>query len=94
MRLLRVLDRYGMMPIHWDLDPEDWAYPDPASTHVTEYIHNNLRGPYRDRHGHIVLLHDIFEGTVQKLDYIIQTILRKGYELVPMRDCLAGTSSN
>jgi peptidoglycan/xylan/chitin deacetylase (PgdA/CDA1 family) len=73
----RVVHGYGMRPLGWDVDPQDWKRP-PASTITTRIVR-------QVRPGSIVLMHDgggDRSRTVASLDATIRSLQKRGYRFV------------
>lgn len=62
----------GMSVVLWSVDPEDWRCQDP------EEIARRVCGRVRD--GSVVLLHDLYPGTVDATGRIIDRLRAEGYE--------------
>ncbi|GAB3818730.1 polysaccharide deacetylase family protein [Micromonospora zhanjiangensis] len=48
--MIKVVTELGMTPLHWDVDPQDWAKP--GATKITNRVEGSARA------GSIVLMHD------------------------------------
>jgi peptidoglycan-N-acetylglucosamine deacetylase len=73
----RVVHGYGMRPLGWDVDPQDWKRP-PAAT-ITKRILRHVRP------GSVVLMHDgggDRSRTVASLDATIRLLDKRGYRFV------------
>jgi peptidoglycan/xylan/chitin deacetylase (PgdA/CDA1 family) len=73
----RVVHGYGMRPLGWDVDPQDWKRP-PAAT-ITQRIVRQVRP------GSVVLMHDgggDRSRTVASLDATIRLLDKRGYRFV------------
>lgn len=71
----------GKPQIFWDVDSLDWESRD-AGTIVNE-IYSELQG------GCIVLMHDIYQSTLEAVDVLIPDMLAKGYKLVNIEELAA-----
>jgi peptidoglycan/xylan/chitin deacetylase (PgdA/CDA1 family) len=74
----RAIAAYGLIPLDWDVDPEDWARPGKIKIE-----HRMLRG----RPGDIVLCHDGGGDrieTVRALRKVLPTWRRRGYTTIPL----------
>ena len=67
-----------MKPVFWSVDPRDWSVLNTDS--VTCHIVNNTS------EGDIVLMHDIFETSVDAAMNVIDILQQKGYEFVTVKD--------
>lgn len=68
----------NMEPVLWDVDPRDWSVLDEqkVTCHVVKNIEN----------GDIILLHDIFETSVNAALNIIDILEINGYEFVTVEE--------
>ena len=64
----------GMSIVLWSVDPEDWRCPDP------EEIARRVCDGARD--GSVILLHDLWPGTVDAAGRIIDRLRAEGYEFL------------
>lgn len=64
----------------WNLDPLDWKLQDKDAVvrYVVEHVEN----------GSIILLHDVYETSVEAALEIVDTLSRKGYEFVTIDELL------
>lgn len=67
--------------IKWSLDTRDWE-----SRNVKEII-EKVQEP-DDLSGHIILMHDAFESTVNAVNEIVPWLLDEGYKIVPVTKLL------
>lgn len=67
-----------MEPILWDVDPRDWSVLDEQK--VTCHIVKNIE------EGDIILLHDIFETSVDAALNVIDILQLNGYEFVTVEE--------
>lgn len=67
-----------MKPVFWSVDPRDWSVLNTDS--VTCHIVNNTS------EGDIVLMHDIFETSVDAAMNVIEILQQKGYEFVTVEE--------
>lgn len=67
-----------MKPVFWSVDPRDWSVLNTDS--VTCHIVNNTS------EGDIVLMHDIFETSVDAAMNVVDILQQKGYEFVTVED--------
>ncbi|MER5806330.1 polysaccharide deacetylase family protein [Streptomyces mirabilis] len=64
----------GLSPVLWDVDTEDWKYPDPnkvAQTVIDKAQRNS-----------VVLMHDIHPTSVAAVPQILRTLTARGYHFV------------
>jgi len=75
----------------WNLDTEDWSNP-----YCPECVINNVRNviapsnPNTD--SFVILMHDIYENSVDVTEEIIDIIKAKGYRFVRMDECVSPIS--
>ncbi|MDE6253270.1 MAG: polysaccharide deacetylase family protein [Lachnospiraceae bacterium] len=67
-----------MKPVFWSVDPRDWSVLNTDS--VTCHIVNNTS------EGDIVLMHDIFETSVDAAMNVVDILQQNGYEFVTVKD--------
>ena len=65
---------FTMIPVLWDVDPLDWTTKNTAL--VEERILKNVQG------GDIILLHDLYQSSVEAALGIIDRLKAQGYEFV------------
>jgi peptidoglycan-N-acetylglucosamine deacetylase len=73
----RIVRRYGLRPLDWDVDPQDWTRP--RSGAITSRVVRRVRP------GSVVLLHDgggDRRHTAAALETIIRELRAKGYRFV------------
>ncbi|MBD5135197.1 MAG: polysaccharide deacetylase family protein [Lachnospiraceae bacterium] len=68
----------NMKPVFWSVDPRDWSVLNTDT--VTCHIVNNTS------EGDIVLMHDIFETSVDAAMNVVDILQQKGYEFVTVED--------
>ena len=66
--------------IYWSVDPEDWKYRN------AETVRSNIESGVFD--GAIILVHDIYQTSVNGALAAIDKLLEQGYEFVTVRDLL------
>ena len=66
--------------INWSVDPEDWKY------HNADTVCSNILAGSYD--GAIILVHDIYQTSVNGALAAIDKLLEQGYEFVTVRDLL------
>ena len=69
-----------MIPVLWSLDSRDWVLQD------TDQVVSRVLESVED--GDIILLHDIFETSVDAALEIADTLLEEGYEFVTVEDMI------
>ena len=75
------VDCHGeMIPVLWSLDSRDWVLQD------TDQVVSRVLESVED--GDIILLHDIFETSVDAALEIADTLLEEGYEFVTVEDMI------
>ena len=65
---------FTMIPVLWDVDPLDWTTKNTAL--VEERILKNVQG------GDIILLHDLYQSSVEAALYVVDRLKAQGYEFV------------
>lgn len=70
----RLKEETALTPVLWTVDPRDWSVlnTEKVVSHVTNRVKN----------GDIILLHDIFDTSVEAAFQIIDTLTEQGYEFV------------
>lgn len=72
----------GRAMVTWTVDTEDWRSRD-AQT-VIDYVRN-----YGDLDGEIILMHSIYESTVEAAAVLVPWLQEQGYQLVTVTELLA-----
>ena len=72
----------GYAIVQWDIDPEDWDTRDAATT-----VERTLADAHQ---GGIILLHDIYQETIDAVPTIISNLKKQGYVFVTIPDLLQG----
>ncbi|MBQ8639225.1 MAG: polysaccharide deacetylase family protein [Lachnospiraceae bacterium] len=67
-----------MISVYWDIDPLDWNTPD------ADVVANRVLSQVED--GDIILLHDVYETSVDAAFLIIDELLMQGYEFVTVEE--------
>ena len=70
--LSSTLERLGLSPVGWDIDPQDWKVQD--TRRVRDFVVRRLR---RLQGRQILLLHDIHENTVRALPQVLEWLERE-----------------
>ena len=73
----KIVRRYGLRPLDWDVDPRDWTRPRAGT--ITSRVVGNVRP------GSVVLLHDgggDRSHTAASLETVIKTLRKRGYRFV------------
>ncbi|MBR8640583.1 polysaccharide deacetylase family protein [Streptomyces tuirus] len=79
----KVRSATGLSPVLWDLDTEDWKYPD--ASRVAQSVTSKV-----DRND-VILLHDIHATSVEAVPGILRTLTARGFHFVTishLRDTL------
>ena len=71
---------HDMNVVYWDVDPEDWKYRD------TDTVVRNIMNKYGNRK--IILLHDLYETSVDAAAIVIPRLKDKGYQFVTVDEML------
>lgn len=77
-RSVKVFD--GCNVVYWSVDPEDWKYRD------TQTVVNNIMNNVGDKS--IILLHDLYETSVDAADIVIGQLKEQGYTFVTVDEML------
>lgn len=77
-----VTQAVGKPCIHWDLDTRDWETKDTQST-IDRVLGANLED------GDVILMHDIWEPTVEACKTLIPELINRGYQLVTISEMAA-----
>ena len=70
----------SMYCVQWDVDSLDWK--DPSPEQITKNIVDKIQN------GSIILMHNGAKNTPEALPMVIEGILEKGYEIVPISEIL------
>ncbi len=73
-------DSLNMFTVMWDIDPRDWSVQNTES--VVNYVISNVQD------GDIILLHDIFDTSVEAALQIVDILSAQGYEFVTVEEIL------
>lgn len=70
----------NMIPVYWDVDPLDWKRTDVEgiATDILQQVEP----------GDIILLHDIYETSVEAAFLVIDELVRQGYEFVTVDELM------
>lgn len=66
--------------ITWSVDPEDWKYRD--SEQITKAVLSSVQS------GDVILMHDIYESSVEAALAIVDALQRQGYTFVTVRELM------
>jgi peptidoglycan/xylan/chitin deacetylase (PgdA/CDA1 family) len=80
-KLLQIAMEFGQISVTWNVDPKDWAGID--AQEISRRVLNNVSD------GAIILLHEGRENTLAALPMIIEGLIDKGYEIVPLSELLS-----
>ena len=64
--------------ILWNLDTEDWRYHD--VDHIVNYVMDNVRD------GSIILMHELYETSLQALEILLPKLYAEGYQVVSISE--------
>ena len=70
------VEKQGMIPIQWDVDSLDWKGLN--ETEILKRIQDKVKG------GSIILFHNNSEHVLDALPLVVDYLLSKNYELVPL----------
>lgn len=83
----------GYHVINWNVDTQDWAHQDNIGESMANFDQAVEGDP--GANSYIVLAHDIHGQTVYALaNYMIETALARGYQLVTVGECLGDPRRN
>lgn len=74
------------MSIEWDCDSKDWDLRDPEA--IVNVVHNFEEKNKDGLDGCIVLMHDLYQETVDAAKILIPELVEKGYQLVTVDEIL------
>ncbi len=77
---LKIREHLNLKMINWNIDPEDWKYRDSLS--VSNHIINNVSD------GSIILLHDIYESSIDAALIVVDELLKQGYAFVTIDELI------
>ena len=80
-----VLNNIAMPAIMWSVDTLDWKTRNAAKTIAS--VDRSAKD------GDIILMHDIHSPTAQAVEGVVQTLLKKGYQLVTVSELINARSS-
>lgn len=78
--VVKTVNGCDMYCVQWDVDSLDWK--DPTAEQITKNVVDKITN------GSIVLLHNGATNTPEALPMVIEGILEKGYEIVPISEIL------
>jgi peptidoglycan/xylan/chitin deacetylase (PgdA/CDA1 family) len=84
-----VLHDLGYFIIRWNLDTNDWRYPD-DDKRIAHNFENGASSLSRKKLPAIVLMHDVYTNIPAYLTEIIKRARHLGYNFVNMEQCLGG----
>lgn len=79
--LHEVLDDAGYSIITWSVDPSDWKCKDTDT--VVDYIQN-----FEHLDGQVILLHDVYESTVEAVRILVPWLQEQGFQLVTVSELI------
>lgn len=69
-----------MSVVLWDIDPQDWKYKD------CDRVRNHVINQVKD--GDIILLHDVYQTSVEAALQIVDILTEEGYEFVTVEELI------
>jgi len=92
-KVIATADQLGYRVIQWSVDSLDWKRPGPSA--VVNNVLNGSRAGSGAKPGDIILFHasDSAPDTIQALPIVIQSLKKKGNNLVPVGTLLSEASS-
>lgn len=69
-----------MIPVLWDVDPLDWKYQN--KDRIVKHVINNIKD------GDIILLHDVYESSVEAALEIVDRLKEEGYIFVTVDELI------
>ena len=79
--LNEALDTAGYSVVTWSVDPSDWKVKETGP--VVEHIQN-----VKNLDGQVVLLHSLYESTVEATRILVPWLLEQGYQLVTVSELI------
>lgn len=76
----KLINQINMFQVLWDVDPRDWSIQNTKS--VVNYVVNHVQD------GDIILLHDIFDTSVEAALQIVDILTEEGYQFVTVEEIL------
>lgn len=64
--------------INWNLDTEDWLHRD--KNHIVNYVMENVTD------GDIILMHDLYDSTVEAVEELLPRLYAEGYQVVSVSE--------
>lgn len=64
--------------INWNLDTEDWLHRD--KDHIVNYVMENVSD------GDIILMHDLYDSTVEAVEELLPKLYAEGYQVVSISE--------
>lgn len=64
--------------INWNLDTEDWLHRD--KNHIVNYVMENVSD------GDIILMHDLYDSTVEAVEELLPKLYAEGYQVVSISE--------
>ena len=77
-----VKSQTGRTIVTWSIDTEDWR------SRNAQAVIDNVQG-FGNLDGHVVLMHSIYESTVQAVEVLVPWLQEQGYQLVTMTELMA-----
>jgi len=78
--LISIAKEKNMSIILWNIDPRDWNTKNPDK--VSDSILKNIKD------GDIILLHDVFKSSAEAAVKVIETLTKRGFELVTVQELI------
>jgi hypothetical protein len=91
-RVLRLINSVGMIPILWNIDPQDWRINQGWYTYSSSIaeLEKEYKTVLSSGEGPLSLHHDYWPYINQMLPYMYPTIKNNGYDTVLVHDCIKG----
>lgn len=83
-RLLEYCKKNGLIMANWSVDTQDWKSRDKSAVMAAAF----QSGTYGIRDGAIVLMHDIYDSTVDAAAEMMDRLINEGYILVTVPELL------
>ncbi len=74
--------------IHWSVDSEDWKYKQTSKENVDIIVEGIMDGV---ENGDIILMHDIYENTLEATKEVLKQLDEKGLEVVTVSELLGSS---
>lgn len=74
----KIKDNLDTIFINWNLDTEDWLHRN--KDHIIKYVMENVSD------GDIILMHDLYDSTVEAVEELLPLLYAEGYQVVTISE--------